>query len=162
MDDGWFSPLFFSSIMSAVAAVFASLAFLRVRSMPLPAAATEHAVELALRAETDRVRQSVDESARSLREELAGCLRGFLDTTLNAFTQLGADLRTQNTDFSNRIETRTNNIGEKLDQDLGRMGAEATQNRDALRSTVEGNLTLPLTGKKVAEGLPRRAHTTLQ
>ncbi len=70
------------------------------------------------------------------RRQPSGCSAKFGDS-------LGADVK----EFGDRldkgvktIDERAAAIGAKLDQDMTRMGEEATKNRDALRQTIEAKL----------------------
>lgn len=134
-------------VLSGTAAVFAFLAFIYTARKRPDAGITAEQVSALLRSESDRIRQSGDEQARALRQELTDNLRGFQETTLRAFRELGDALGSEVKEFGSRlddgvkaIDERAAAIGTKLDQDIARMGEEATRNRDALRQTIEAKL----------------------
>jgi len=133
--------------LAGVAALFAFLAFIRAGRYRPGTEITPEQLSQLLRNESDRIRQSGDEQARLLRQELAENLRGFQDTTLKLFRELGDGIGTEMREFGGRldkgvrtIDERAAAIGTKLDQDMTRMSDEATKNRDALRQTVEAKL----------------------
>lgn len=118
-----------------------------LRNRPSQTPLTAVAVADLLRVEGDRQRQAGDEQSRSLRQELADSARGFQETTLKAFTDLGQGLGQRINDFGTRLDTgikaiddRAAQIGTKLDADMKHMGEEAGKNRDALRQSIEAKL----------------------
>lgn len=130
--------------LAGIAALFAFLAFLRMSRKQLENQATIDQVSQVLRDESDRTRRSSDEGARALRQELGDNLRGFEETVLKVFRELGDAIETKVKQFGERldegvttIDGRATAIVTKLDQDMARMGEEATTNRDALRQAVE-------------------------
>jgi hypothetical protein len=136
---------FVTVALSAIAALFAVLAFLRAgrRSTGL---SRDEAADL-LRTEFDRSRQSSDEQARAARQELGDNQRGFQDTTLKVFGELAQSLSTQMRAFGERLDAgmqtidgRAAAISSKLDSDLKLMGEEAARNRDALRQAIDARL----------------------
>lgn len=134
------------AVLAGIGAVFAFLAFIRGGKRPANELTAEHVSQL-VRNESERVRQAGDEQARALRQELANNLRGFQETTLTVFREFGDGLGSQVKEFGNRLDAGINKIddraaaiGTKLDLDIGRMGEEATKNRDALRQTIEAKL----------------------
>jgi DNA recombination protein RmuC len=139
------SLLLLTSGIATVSAVFAMLAFRRIGWFAnSPAPEQLHAV---LRGEVDRILRFGDEQSRGLREELGGTIRGFQDSTLKAFRELGDVLATRINEFGNRmdagvkaIDDRVVAIGHKLDHDIGHMGEDAGRARDALRQMIEGKL----------------------
>ncbi len=133
--------------LAGAAAVFAFMAFIRAGQRKSGSEVTAEQVSQLLRNESDRIRQSGDEQARALRQELSDNLRGFQETTLKAFRELGEGIGSEVKEFGSRldngiraIDDRAAGIGAKLDQDIARMGEEATRNRDALRQTIEVKL----------------------
>lgn len=132
--------------LAGTAALFAFLAFVRSGRTTGGDVTSEQISEL-LRNESDRIRQAGDERARALRQELADNLRGFQDTTLKVFREFGDSLGTDVKEFGERldkgvnaIDERAAGIGSKVDQDMSKMGEDATKNRDALRQTIEMKL----------------------
>ena len=108
---------------------------------------TKDLIRQLLRGETDLVRKSGEDQARSLRQELGDHLKGFQDTTIKAFGVLTAGVNSQMRGFGERldggiktVEQRVEGIAEKLNTDIGQMGEDASKNRDALRQLIEGKL----------------------
>lgn len=137
----WIAVL--AAVLAGLAALFAFLAFVRGGRGKV----TTEQVSQLLRNESDRIRQAGDEHARALRKELADNLRGFQETTLRVFREFGESLSADVKEFGERldkgvkaIDERAAAIGGKLDQDMNRMGEEATKNRDNLRQTIEAKL----------------------
>ena len=100
-----------------------------------------------LRVQLDRILQFSDGQSRNLREEVGGTMRGFQDSTLMAFRELGDTLATRMSEFSARmdagvkaIDDRALTISEKLNHDIAQMGDEAGRAREALRQTIEVKL----------------------
>ncbi|WP_368744574.1 DNA recombination protein RmuC [Desertibaculum subflavum] len=130
---------------AAAAALFSFLAFLR-SGRSGTGLSREEAADL-LRTEFDRARQSSDEQARAVRQELGDNQRGFQETTLKVFGELAQSLGTQTRAFGERLDAglqtidgRAVAIAGKLDADLKQMGEEATRNRDALRQAIDTRL----------------------
>ncbi|HEX4302631.1 MAG TPA: DNA recombination protein RmuC [Rhizomicrobium sp.] len=115
---------------SVLAAALALLAFLGTRRKTdagmAPALDTLGGT---VRTEADRVRADNAEQSRSTRESLDGAIRGFQDTLLNRL-----DVAIDN------IRQPVADMRQKLDDDIGRMGKEANENRDALRGAIESKL----------------------
>lgn len=135
-----------AAVMAGTAAVFAFLAFIRSGRKPANELTAEQVSQF-VRNESDRIRQAGDEHSRALRQELGDNLRGFQEMTLKVFRELSDSLGAEVKEFGNRLEVgikkiddRGAGIGSKLDQDIARMGQEATKNRDALRQTIEVKL----------------------
>lgn len=100
-----------------------------------------------LRVETDRITSSNEDQNRKLRQELVDNLRGFQETTLRGFRELGDALGNQVKEFGGRldagvkaIDARAEAIAGKLDKDIAQMGVEANQHRDMLRQSIESKL----------------------
>jgi DNA recombination protein RmuC len=100
-----------------------------------------------IRSEADRLRQSVDDHGRSSRRELGENIRGFQETVLGAFRDLGEGLRGRITEFGTRldsgiakVEAQAGAIANKLDEEMRQMGDDATKNRENLRQTIEAKL----------------------
>ncbi len=101
----------------------------------------------ALRAEGDRIRSEAADQARGLRQEVTDNMRGYQDSALKVFRDLREQLESQIEQFGNRldagmraVDTQAKAIGLKLDNDLSKMGTEASQNRETLRTTIEAKL----------------------
>jgi DNA recombination protein RmuC len=136
-----------ATVLAGTAALFAFLAFIRTGNKKADNEVTAEQVSELLRNESDRIRQAGDEQARALRQELADNLRGFQETTRKVFREFGESLGADVKEFGERldkgvkmIDERAAAIGSKLDQDMSKMGEEATKNRDALRQTIETKL----------------------
>jgi DNA recombination protein RmuC len=147
-----------AAVLAGIAALFAFLAFLRSRDRKSGNEVTADQVAQLLRNESDRIRQAGDEHARQLRQELGDNHRGFQETTLKVFREFGDSIGGEVKQFDNRldkgvktIDERAAAIGTKLDQDMARMGDEATRNRDALRQTIEAKLDSAATKQTAAE-----------
>ena len=89
--------------LAVTAVVFTFLAFRRAGLGNGNAIAQGQMSEF-LRTESDRIRQSGDEQTRGLRQELSENLRGFQETTLKAFRELGDALGAQVKEFGNRLD----------------------------------------------------------
>jgi DNA recombination protein RmuC len=147
--------------LAAAAALFAFLAFLRAGG-----GTTQEQISRLLRIEADQARQSAEGHARNLRQELNDNLRGFQETTLKAFRELGNVLANQIKEFGTRldgglkeIDERTAGIRTKLDFDIAHMGEEANRHRDVLRQTIEAKLD-DATVKQAAAGKEAREEIT--
>jgi DNA recombination protein RmuC len=130
--------LVITSVAALCAAVVAILAYRRVGRL------TSGLTDEQLRSHIDRILQFSDGQSRNLREEIGGTMRGFQDSTLKAFRELGDALATRMNEFGLRmdagvkmIDERALAIGEKLNHDIAQMGEEATSARDALRHVIE-------------------------
>ena len=96
------SLLLLASVVATISAVFAMLAFHRLgRFASGPA---HEQLQALLRGEVDRILRFGDEQSRGLREELGGTIRGFQDSTLKAFRELGDALATRINEFGNRMD----------------------------------------------------------
>ena len=116
-----------------------------------------------LRGETDLIRRSGDDQASGVRRELGEHLKGFQDTTIKAFGFFSEGVNSQIRGFGERLDTgintveqRVKGIAEKLNTDIGQMGAEAAKNRDALRLLIEGKLETSATKQSGSWRLLRR------
>jgi DNA recombination protein RmuC len=140
--------LYLVVVCSAVAALFAVLAVVRVSSTRSDVRdLTQDQVEQAMRSECDRVRAEAADQARGLRQELSEGIRGFQTSTLQAFAESGKRFGDQIKEFGNMLDVgitaidgRAGAIGTKLDQQLGRMSDEALRGRDGLRQAIEAKL----------------------
>jgi DNA recombination protein RmuC len=104
-------------------------------------------MKIAIWGEVEHLRQSGETQSRSLREELGGSLRGFQDSTLKAFLELGDALRVRISEFGNRmdagvksVDDQATAIAKKLDADIAHLGEDAANAREALRQTIEAKL----------------------
>ena len=134
-------------VLAGAAALFAFLAFIRSKPTTSASESTAENMSQLLRNESDRIRQSGDDQARGLRQELTDNLRGFQDTTLKVFREMSEGIESKVKEFGSRLDSgiktiddRAVGIGANLDQNIARMGEEATRNRDTLRQTIEGKL----------------------
>ena len=136
--------VYLNPILAGLAAIFAVLVFFRRARVAAPDGLVQEKISQLVRLECERVRQSADDHARNLRQELNANLRGFQETTLRAFRELGETLANQVKEFGNHLDNglkgmdeRTAAIRTKLDTDIAHMGTEANRQRDALRQTIE-------------------------
>ena len=132
-------------VVAAIAAV--SAAFTTIALCWRVGRLANGATEEQLRDQLDRILQFSDGQSRSLREEIGGTVRGFQDSTLMAFRELGDTLATRMGEFSVRmdagvkaIDDRALTISEKLNQDIAQMGKDAGLAREALRQIIEVKL----------------------
>lgn len=106
--------------LAALAALFSILSFATKR---------QDGSNANFRDEAERIRQASEEQVRGLRQELGETLRSFENSS------------SQKQDASlEALRALINGIGQKLDFDIGRMGAEANQGRETLRGTIEAKL----------------------
>jgi DNA recombination protein RmuC len=147
----------FTGAIALVAAIFAFLAFQRAGRPAIDGKALGEGIATLTRSEGDRVRASAEEQGRALRQELGDNIRGFQETTLKAFRELGDGLGSHTKDFGGRLDAglqaidgRAAAIGSKLDGDIARMAEEATRSRDTLRHAIEGKLDDAATRQAVA------------
>jgi DNA recombination protein RmuC len=141
----WLSYL--TAILAATAAVFAIFAFSLLVELFRRQPPTHEQVSELMRVECERVRQSADNHASSLRQEINNNLRSFQEATLMAFRELGDALATRVQGFGvhldgglRQTDERVVAIGTKLDTDIAHMGEEANKHRDLLRQTIEAKL----------------------
>ena len=130
---------------AGVAALFAVLAFFRMRQAPT--ALTAQGASQILRAETDIVRAVIEDQARGLRQELGQSLKGFQELTLAAFGTLRDGIEAQVRGFGERLDVGTKAIDEraaaisaKLDDEMTQRRSEANTNRETLRTLIEQKL----------------------
>jgi len=100
-----------------------------------------------MRDESEQIHKSGDDQARGLRQELGENLRGFQETTLRGYRDLGDRLEAQVKEFGTKLDggiiaihDRSAAIAVKLDQVIARMGEEASRNGDTLRQSIEVKL----------------------
>jgi DNA recombination protein RmuC len=134
------------ALSATTGAFFAILCFWKLKRSS-PDVLTREAAAQMLRAETDIVRQSGEDQARGLRQEIGGSLKNFQDAVFTAFNTLRNTINDQVRAFGERleggvkaVEQRATGIAQKLDQDLSTMRAEANTNREGLRQIVEQKL----------------------
>jgi len=108
---------------------------------------TPEIVSRLMRDESEQIHKSGDDQARGLRQELGENLRGFQETTLRGFRDLGDRLEAQVKEFGTKLDggiiaihDRSAAIAVKLDQVIARMGEEASRNGDTLRQSIEVKL----------------------
>jgi DNA recombination protein RmuC len=136
------SLLMICAIVAAVGAAISALGVLRlqrIRSAP----SMEDFGQL-LRGEADRIKQSDDDRGRALRQEIVDGLRGFQDSTVTVFRELGDALSGSIRSSTERLDSGVKAIrddasalGARIDQDMTRMNEQAVEGRDTLRRTIE-------------------------
>jgi len=129
-----------------VAAVFAVLAY-RAARWGASRGSDQLALAQLLRGESDALRAAGDANARDLRQDMAQLLAHNQSGTVNAVGTLSDTLLKQVGAFGARLELsnqttekRINEIGERLNADIEKMGASAGANREALRLLIEQKL----------------------
>jgi len=129
-----------------VAAVFAVLAY-RAARWSASRGSDQLALAQLLRGESDALRAAGDANARDLRQDMAQLLAHNQSGTVNAVGTLSDTLLKQVGAFGARLELsnqttekRINEIGERLNADIEKMGASAGANREALRLLIEQKL----------------------
>jgi DNA recombination protein RmuC len=139
------SLLFLTSAAATISATFAILVFFRINGSASRSA--QEQLRVVLHGELDRILQFGDGQSRGLREELGGTMRGFQDSTLKVFRELGDTLATRIDEFGSRMDAGVNTmdaravaLGAKLDNDIVQMGEHASCARDVLRQTIEAKL----------------------
>lgn len=132
--------------VACIGAMFAVLAYLTMRRN---ASETINPLEMAqlLRREGDAIRAEDDANSRELRQEINQLLTHNQTGTMNAVGTLTDSLLRQVDAFGARLEQanqttekRINDIGERLNQDIEKMGVSANSNREALRTVIEQKL----------------------
>ena len=130
---------------AAMAAVFAVLCFLKIRS-PIPAL-TKDTAAIILRSETEIVRTAVQDQARWLRQELGQSLTSFQELMLTTFGTVRDGIDSQVRGFGERldagiraIDDRAAGIAAKLNDDMAQMRSEANTNREHLRAAIDQKL----------------------
>lgn len=133
-------------ILSALAALFAFLAFLRAGKGGGTDLSRDQ-ISGMLREETDRQTRSAEEQLRGVRLELGQSLMTFQETMTRSFRDLSDSLGAQVKEFGAsldkglaQIDERSRAIGMKLDQDIARMGEEARGGRETLHKTIDTKL----------------------
>ncbi|MEN3953061.1 DNA recombination protein RmuC [Iodidimonas sp. SYSU 1G8] len=133
-------------ILSALAALFAFLAFLRAGKGGGTDLSRDQ-ISGMLREETDRQTRSAEEQLRGVRLELGQSLMTFQETMTRSFRDLSDSLGAQVKEFGAsldkglaQIDERSRAIGVKLDQDIARMGDEARAGRETLHKTIDTRL----------------------
>ncbi|MEI9990737.1 MAG: DNA recombination protein RmuC [Rhizomicrobium sp.] len=116
---------------SVVAALFALLVLLGFGRKPGGGEASNGAEALAntVRTEADRSRADGAEQARGIRQEVGEAIRRFQDSLAQ---RLDAGIEA--------VRMPVAEIGQKLDADIAKMGQDAAQGREVLRTTIEGKL----------------------
>jgi methyl-accepting chemotaxis protein len=130
--------------VTALSLLLALLVLVRVVRMNRPGTSVQDQLVRVLRTENDLARQAADGQARILRQEVNDNLRGFHETTVKTFRELGEVLASQIRDFGSRLDVglkqiseRTTGISTKLDSDIAHMAEEANQHRELLRHAIE-------------------------
>jgi len=117
--------------LSALAALFTLFLLLGLGRKPsqTEVAAAADAISGTVRAEADRVRQDNAEQSRGVRQGLDDAVQRSQEMLLSRF-----DVAIES------IRQPIAGIGQKLDTDIAKMGQEAQQGRDVLRTTIETKL----------------------
>ena len=147
--------------LTVVTTIIAAVILLRLSRIAVHEPLSKDVVAQLLRGETDLIRKSGDDQTSGVRRELGEHLKGFQDTTIKAFGFFSEGVNAQIRGFGERLDTgintveqRVKGIAEKLNTDIGQMGAEAAKNRDALRLLIEGKLeTSAMKQSEEAKGL---------
>ena len=143
--------------LAACAVLVGVMALYRVNDLSRRESLTSEIVSQLLRTETDLIKRAGDDQCRFLRQELGDNLKNFQDITIKSFGTLGDAVTTHIRDFGLRldtgikaIDTRAEGIGNKLNDDIGKMREEAAKNRDVLRQMVEAKLDDSVTKQSTA------------
>jgi len=128
--------------LAFVAALFAIVAVIVVARRPVALERAE--VSELLRFEGDAIRQASDAEIRAVRQELLQTMNQQQGAAADMMLKLEDRLLKQVDNFGQRLaisnqttEARINDIGTKLNADIGRMEQGSTANREALRTMVE-------------------------
>lgn len=131
--------------LAFIAALFAIVAVIVIARRPLAMERAE--VSELLRFEGDAIRAASDASARGLRQELLQALNQQQGAATNMMLKLSDQLLRQVDTFGQRLEAtnktteaRINDIGVKLNADIGRMEQGSLANRETLRGLIEQKL----------------------
>ncbi|WP_398477115.1 DNA recombination protein RmuC [Tardiphaga sp.] len=131
--------------LAFIAALFAIVAVIVVARRPLALERAE--VSELLRFEGDAIRAASDADIRAVRQELLQTMSQQQGAAADMMLKLEDRLLKQVDNFGQRLalsnqttETRINDIGTKLNADIGRMEQSSTANREALRTMVEHKL----------------------
>ncbi len=131
--------------LAFIAALFAIVAVIVVARRPLALERSE--VSELLRFEGDAIRAASDAEIRSVRQELLQTMNQQQGAAADMMLKLSERLLNQVDNFGQRLEAtnktteaRINDIGTKLNADIGRMEQGSTANREALRTMVEHKL----------------------
>lgn len=144
-------------VAAAAAAAFAAVAcvlMFRMRKDSLDRLAVAgllraegDAIRSGMAASAENVRAAVVVNARDLRQELGNTLAHHHGAALDVVTKLSDSLLKQVDAFGVRLEAankltekRVDEIGVKLNADIGQMGESAAANREALRGVIEKKL----------------------
>jgi DNA recombination protein RmuC len=135
-----------TAIGGSIAAAFSILGFYRAGRQ---GSLTSEIAGSLLRSETDIVRGAIHDQARWLRQELGQSLISFQETMLSTFGTLRDGIDSQVRNFGERldggikaIDDRAAAIGIKLTNDTAAMRAEASANRENLRTAIDQKLDL--------------------
>ena len=117
--------------LSAINVLFVVFLLLGVGRKPSqsPVVSSIDALAGTVRSEADRVRQDNAEQSRGTRQGLDDAVQRLQDTLLN---RLDVSIET--------IRQSIVDIGQKLDADIAKMGQDAQQGRDTLRTMIEAKL----------------------
>jgi DNA recombination protein RmuC len=108
---------------------------------------TREQIESGIRQEVDRLRSDSSEQGRALRQEVAENVRGFQGTILQSVSSLGEQQTEQMRGFGEearngfvRSEQRTNEIAQRVADELQKIAASEVQTSDRLRAGIEAKL----------------------
>jgi DNA recombination protein RmuC len=131
--------------LASIAALFAIVAVIVVARRPLALERAE--VSELLRFEGDAIRAASDAELRAVRQELLTTINQQQGAAATMMLKLSEQLLRQVDSFGQRLEssnktteTRINDIGTKLNADIGRMEQGAVATSEGLRSIVERKL----------------------
>jgi DNA recombination protein RmuC len=133
-----------AAIFAAVTFVLAITILIRLSRISGVEPLTKEIISQLLRGETDLIKKAGDDQARGVRQELILNLKSFQDSMNKAFSALVEFVGTQTRTFGERLDSgikvideKVAGIADKLNVDIAKMGAEASQNRDSLREVIE-------------------------
>jgi DNA recombination protein RmuC len=137
----------FTALAALISAVFAALCFIKIRALSRLEPVTKEILSQLLRVETDSLKMSGEQQARTARQELGETLKNFQQLILTAFTTIRGGIDGQVKSFGDRldagikgIDQRVAAISQKLNDDIATMRTEANANREGLRQVIERKL----------------------
>ena len=159
-----------TTILAAMAAVFAFLTFFRNRQSDTKGKSLVELMSLLMRNESDRTRQAGDEQGRAARQELAEGLRAFQDATLRVFRELRDFQACEVRAFGERldagirvIDERVAGIGGRLAEDNVKRSQEAITQAQGIRDLLESRTDDSERKRAVtARELKEELHGTIQ
>lgn len=135
--------LVLSIALAGIAAVFGAMAYFKSRTAFAPEQMSYEQVSTLLRAETDRQRQVIEDQSRGLRQELGTTIKGFQDSTFQAFGKLGDVIGGQVKGFGDfldaglkSIDARATAIGTSVSAALAQEGVHQKERLETVTSTI--------------------------